>query len=152
MQRLEAPPLLAALEDGVPVGVGAELLGRGRGVARIGGAVGNPAFEVGEDAVVEFGAVFGHLEVGMRVADALQEEGSGGIARNDGGPGVAAFLPARAGVEQEAALAFGGGAVALVAFLGKDGANAGFEELDLRGRGGGRAEGKEPRAEGEKLE
>jgi hypothetical protein len=73
-ERLEGPPLFAALEDGGPVGFFGELFFGGRVIARVGSAVGDPLFEVGEDVGVEFGAVLGHFEIGVLVADGLEEE------------------------------------------------------------------------------
>ena len=73
-EGLEGPPLFPALKDSGPVGFFGKLFFGGWVIAGVGGTVGDPLFEVGEDVGVEFGAVFGHFEIGMFVADGLEEE------------------------------------------------------------------------------
>ena len=136
-EGLEGPPLFAALEYSGPVGFFGELFFGRWVIAGVGGTGGDPLFEVGEDVGVEFGAVFGHFEIGVFVADGLEEERCGGVAGDEGRAGVAAGLPAGARVEEEAAFLLGGGAMAFVAFLSEDGADAGLEEFELLGCRGG---------------
>ena len=46
----------------------------GRVISGVGSTVGDPLFEVGEDVGVEFGTVLRHFQIGMFVADGLEEE------------------------------------------------------------------------------
>ena len=68
------------------------------------------------------------------MANRLQEQTRGGIARDDDAPGVAAVEECLAVIEGEARFAFPAGAVALVAILREDGADFGFEELYFGGQ------------------
>jgi hypothetical protein len=135
--RLEGPPLLAAFENGLPVGFFGDLLFRRRRVAWIGGTIANPLLEVGDDLVIELRAGLGHLEIFVLVLDRLNQQRGGGITGLDDIAGFAAGLPTGAGVEHETAFLLRGGAVALVALLREDRADLRLEELDLLRRWSG---------------
>ena len=80
-----------------------------------------------------------HLQVLVAVAHGFDKEALVWLAGDDGGTGVAAFEHGGAGVEEEAALEFlRAGAVAFVAALGEQGADALLEELEVFGGEGGR--------------
>ena len=133
LHGLEGPPYFAL------AGVGVFALGRAG--AWVGRAHLDPRDEVGDLRVGELLALGRHLEVRVRVADGADERGLVRVAGDDSGAGIAALEHALAGVEREAALDFAlGGAVALEALAGEDGANLVLEERGLvggeRGRGG----------------
>ena len=125
-----------------------------RRIARIGGAHFDPALEIGDDGGLQFRAGLRHREIVVGVAHRLKEQAGGGIAADEGGAGVAAVEEGLAVVEGEAGFAFPAGAMALVAILGEDGADFGFEKFEVgggqRGAGGGEeyADDEEP-SEGE---
>ncbi len=104
---------------------------RGRG--RIGGSQFHPAHEVGNLPLGK-PAVLGHFQIVVRLADGPHQEAFLGLARHDRRPRVAAAEQGRARVEpQVGPLLFG--AVAFLALLDQDGADAGLEEAQLVRRG-----------------
>jgi hypothetical protein len=109
------------------------LLG-GRLIARVGRAHVHPGHEIGDDVVVEFRAVFRHLEIGVFVPDRLDEETFGRVSGNDGGAGIAALFDRAAPVQLQAALGLFPG-VAFVAFRNEHGADLALEKLRLFGSG-----------------
>ena len=138
LQRLQRPPLLPALQHGLPIGILGHLLGTGWGVAGIDGSIVNPLLEGRDDVRIQLGSILGHGEVFVLVANGLDEQALCRIARHDGRSAVASGLPAWARVEQQAAFGFRGLAVAFVAVLREHGTDLRFEELDLIRRGGER--------------
>ena len=115
---------------------------RGASLGGPGRAALHPLGEVGSLGVAQ--ARLGrHLQVLVAVAHGLDEEALVRLPGDNGGAGVAAFEHGGAGVEEEAALEFlRAGAVAFVAALGEQGADALLEELEVFGgevgRGGDR--------------
>jgi len=114
--------------------------GGGDGGARIGRAALDPLGEDGDVGGVE--RFLGrHLQIFVGVTDRFDEETPGGLAGENDCAGVAAGLPAGTGIEAEAALLFFV-AVALVAALGEDWTDFGFEEREVVGRQRGRRRGR----------
>ena len=144
-RRLPAPVrLLALLEVEAFV-----RCARGGGFGGPGRAALHPLGEGGGLGVAE-SRLGRHLQVLVAVADGFDEEALVRLTGDDGGAGVAAFERAGAGVEEEAAFEFlRAGAVALVATLGQQGADALLEELGVLGGEGGRGSGKPARRDSE---
>ena len=126
-------------------------------VARIGRAHFHPLFEVAD--LVGGERAFGrHLAVAILVADGLDEAAFFRVAGDDGGAGFTAGEETVAGVEGEAAFEFlGVSAVAFVAAVDEDGADAFFEEVELlaggfggAGAGGGGDENQDQRDNSER--
>ena len=138
LERFERPPLAAGVEVDLVFGTGGARAG-----ARVGGALGDPFLEVGNDGVGEL-LFRGHGEVFGDVAEGFDEEAVGGFAGDEGGAGFAAVEEAFAGIDVEAGLEFalllGLGGVAGVALLREDGADFILEERKLLGGGFGGAE------------
>jgi hypothetical protein len=106
--------------------------------ARIGSAAADPFGEIGDLTFGELLVLGRHLQILVLVADGLDEERFIGLAGHKGGPGVAAGEGGLAGVEEEpAADPIRLLAVAGVTLVGEDGADAGFEELQVGGGQGG---------------
>ena len=93
-ERLKRPPLLAAFEDGFPTGFLGDLFPGWREVTRIGGAIVNPALEVGDGLIAEFGTGLGHLQILVFVPDGTNEQRGARIARLDDIAGFPTGLPA----------------------------------------------------------
>ena len=153
-EGLEGPVLAGA---GHVEGGGCDGAGAG-----IGSAEAYPGFEGGNffggefaagDGAVGGGLGGGHLQVFVGVADGLDQEAFVGIAGDEGGTGRAAFEQGVAGVESEAAFGFSFGlAVTFVTGLDENGADGGFEELDLFGWEGGGGRGGVAGQAGERCE
>src|SRR5262249_47719331 len=78
-----------------------------------------------------------HAQVRVAVADRLDEQALLRVAGHENGSAVAALVDGRTAVQLQApAFLLRGGAVALKAALGQDGADLLLEELDVRGVGG----------------
>ena len=114
------------------------------GTARIGRAHVDPAFEIRDHPGGELWFLRRHLEIGVLVADGLEQEALG-VACDEGGAGVAAGEQAGLQIEAEISAQFLRlGGVAVVALGAEDGldffAEEGVAGLELRRGVGGQRE------------
>ena len=126
--RLEAPPVLADLQEVGPSG-GDGVLGGFH--ARVGGSAINPFREVGDDLRVQFRALLRHHQGLMAVLHGQDEEALLRVTGDDGRTFFAALEQAVTVIEAKVAFLFLG-VMAFIALRDQHRPDLRFEELDVR--------------------
>ena len=144
-RRLETPPFSAGMEHVFPVRARFRVGGRWL-VSRIRCAVVHPFHEVGDHGVRQLRPFQRHPGISVVIRDHLDEQALAGVTRDERRTGVAALEQAVARIDPQAALLLFG-AVAFVAFAGKEGSNPLLEKFNLARRGFAGGTLREPQAQ-----
>ncbi len=133
-QGLKTPPLAATLASGLPGSFLGQFLLCRRLVARVDGAVFDPADKIGHDLRLELRPALRHAKVVARLANRLNQQAFACVACDNGRAAIATAYESGPMVEFQPTLGPATAVVALIARLDEHGPNSPLEEFNLFAR------------------